>query len=68
MQKMNPFCMKKSSLLYRFPFVQNKRPKIGPADYWSLTLTRRSSPRVGGASGHETTVARGAASSRSNTG
>ena len=24
--------------LYRFPFVYSKRPNIGPADYWSLTL------------------------------
>ena len=27
------------SSLYRFPFVYSKRPNIGPADYWSLTLT-----------------------------
>ena len=26
------------SSLYRFPFVYSKRPNIGPADYWSLTL------------------------------
>ena len=29
---------KNISSLYRFPFVYSKRPNIGPADYWSLTL------------------------------
>ena len=30
--------VKNISSLYRFPFVYSKRPNIGPADYWSLTL------------------------------
>ena len=29
---------KNISSLYRVPFVYSKRPNIGPADYWSLTL------------------------------
>ena len=33
---------KNISSLYRFPFVYSKRPNIGPADYWSLTLIAAS--------------------------
>ena len=35
-----------SSSLYRFPFVYSKRPNIGPADYWSLTLAEYSQVEV----------------------
>ena len=42
---------KNISSLYRFPFVYSKRPNIGPADYWSLTLYTFVSP-------HEKTLIR----------
>ena len=46
------------SSLYRFPFVYSKRPNIGPADYWSLTLAREKPDlciRRGGAHAVRTT-------------
>ena len=38
LQVKHSYYLRDVSSLYRFPYVHNKCPNNGPADYWSLTL------------------------------
>ena len=39
LQVKHTYYLRDVSSLYRFPYVHNKCPNNGPADYWSFTLT-----------------------------